>query len=84
MSEQIIGGNGGETKPEEPKVVEMKIVLEVGKPMVVHFLALNDKIATYGFLKMAEKTLDEHYRQLQQQKVIPVKGSMLNFARRKN
>mgnify|MGYP001583431193 CR=1 FL=1 len=71
-----------EEKKDEIPVVEMKIVMEVGKPMMVHFPALHDKIATYGFLKMAEKVIDAHYRQIDMQKLVVPKGGMMDFARR--
>lgn len=78
-------GNGnGKSEPEEPKALEMRIVVEIGKPMIVHFPLLADKITTYGFLKMAEKTLDAHYKQVEQpSKIVHPKGGMLDFARKR-
>jgi hypothetical protein len=77
------GGNG-EIKKEDPvQSLEMRIVMEVGQPLKVHFPLLADKMATYGFLKIAEKTLDNFY-QRQESKIIPAKGNMLDWARRKN
>lgn len=70
-------------KPEEPQVLEMRIVAEIGKPMIVHFPALGDKLITYGFLKMAEKVIDAHYKSLDNKKIMPVKGDMFNFVRNK-
>ena len=84
MSETLInsGDNGHPKEPEGPQVLEMRIVAEIGKPMMVHFPILNDKLAAYGFLKMAEKTLDEHYRQQGLAKIIHLsKGGMMNFVR---
>ena len=83
MSSDNDGGNG-EIKKEEPvQSIEMRIVMEIGQPLKVHFPMLADKMATYGFLKVAEKTLDDFYKR-QESKIIPAKGNMLNWARRKN
>lgn len=78
------GGNGEILKKEEPPTsLEMRIVMEIGQPIKVHFPLLADKMATYGFLKVAEKTLDDFYKR-QESKIIPAKGNMLDWARRKN
>lgn len=62
--------------------VEMRIILEPGKPMVVHFPLLADKIATYGFLKFAEKTLDAHYATMASKVIKPGgNGGVMNFIR---
>ena len=83
MSSDNDGGNG-EIKKEEPvQSIEMRIVMEIGQPVKVHFPMLADKMATYGFLKVAEKTLDDFYKR-QESKIIPAKGGMLDWARRKN
>ncbi len=71
-----------ERKPEETKPVIMAIEMSPEGKMMVHFPLLNDKVATYGFLKMAEKTLDRHYAQIEQTKIIPAKGGIMNFGRR--
>ncbi len=77
------GGNGEILKKEEPPTsLEMRIVMEVGQPTKVHFPLLADKMSTYGFLKIAEKTLDDFYKR-QESKIIPAKGNMLDWARRK-
>ncbi len=73
-------GDNGEIKKEEQKPINEKVVMVIemspdGK-MMVHFPLLNDKVATYGFLKMAEKTLDRHYAQIEQTKIIKPKGIM--------
>ncbi len=80
-------GDNGEIKKEEQKPINEKVVMVIemspdGK-MMVHFNLLNDKIATYGFLKMAEKTLDRHYAQVEQAKIIKPKGIM-DFVRGRN
>lgn len=67
---------------EQPQAIEMRIIIERDKPMVVHFPFLNDKVLTYGFLKVAEKTLDAHYDQSGKPKIIPNPGGIMNFARR--
>lgn len=83
-------GDNGELKPEsikpeEVKPIQMMIEMSTDGKMMVHFNLLNDKVATYGFLKMAEKTLDRHYAMVEQSKIIPAKGSIMNFVRgRKN
>ena len=77
------GGNGNhEIKPlEQPQTLEMRIVAEVGKPLVIHFPGLPDKLMTYGFLKMAEKTIDAHYKSMDS-KIVQPEGAMVDFARR--
>jgi len=77
---KIIGEESKE--PQEQKILEMRITVEPGKAMQVHFPFLGDKIATYGFLKLAEKVLDAHYEQ-SNPKIIQPKGSMMNFVRGK-
>lgn len=66
-------GDNGEIKLNQgeklPKI-EMVIVQEEGKPIQVGFPFLHDKLATYGFLKLAEKTLDAHYREQAESKII--------------
>lgn len=79
---QESGNNGKPKIPEAHAVIEMKIIFEQGKLMVVHFPFLNDKIASYGFLKMAEKTLDAHYKD-QETKVVQSNGGIMNFIRGK-
>lgn len=75
-------GNNGEAVPLEVKEMEMKITVKVNEPMIVHFPLLNDKILTYGFLKLAEKTLDNHYAG-QANKLIKPKNGIMDFVRRK-
>ena len=75
------GNSDNIPKGQPPVVLEMRIVAEPGKPVVVHFPLLGDKVITYGFLKLAEKTIDAHYRKMEEQIVKPVKGGMMNFAR---
>lgn len=80
-----MGDNGElkkeESKPEETKSLLMAIEMLPDGKMIVHFPLLNDKVATYGFLKMAEKTLDKHYSQAEQPKIIPAKNGIMNFVR---
>lgn len=73
------GDNGNIDKLQPPpeqeiKPIKMEIILEPGKPMRVGFPLLADRIATYGFLKMAEKTLDAHY--VQKPKIVQPHGIM--------
>lgn len=68
--------------PEQLQSVEMKIIAKIGEPVVVHFPFLNDKVATYGFLKLAEKVLDAYYAKIEKSMIQPAKGSMLNFVRK--
>ena len=80
------GDNGKDLgqNQEAPTVIEMRIVAEVGKPMTVHFPVLMDKVVTYGFLKMAEKTLDAHYAQVEKKVIVQHKNGIMDFVRRKN
>lgn len=61
------------TKEAKVPVIAMVIVLEDMKPMKVTFPFLADKIATYGFLKLAEKTLDDYYKYQETKLVQPIK-----------
>ena len=70
-----------EIKKDEPQVLEMRIIAEIGKPMQIFFPLLSDKVYAYGFLKMAEKVLDMHYNQ--KPKIISAKGGIMDFVRRK-
>ena len=77
-------GNGDNIPKDQPPVVlEMRIVAEPGKPAVVYFPFLGDKVITYGFLKVAEKTIDAHYKKLEEQIIKPVKGGMMDFVRKR-
>ena len=78
-----MSGDNGDPKEETPQILEMRIVVEPGKPMMVHFPLLDDKIITYGYLKMAEKIIDLHYAQ-NKPKIIKPKGGIINFVRGKN
>lgn len=75
-----MGNNGGieskddNIKPEKSESIVMTIEMSSEGKMMVHFPMLNDRIATYGFLKMAEKTLDRHYIQAEQEKIILAKA----------
>lgn len=68
-------------KPDEAKPILMTIEMSIDGKMMVHFPFLNDKCATYGFLKIAEKTLDKHYAYLEQSKIITAKGNFRDFIR---
>jgi len=80
-----MSGDNGETekdiKQEELPVIEMTITMVPGKPVQVGFPMLNDKLASYGFLKLAEKTLDAHYAQQSKSKIIQPKGGIMDFVR---
>ena len=82
-----MGDNGDlnkeELKPEAQPFI-MAIEMSAEGKITVHFPMLNDKVATYGFLKMAEKTLDRHYAQVEQAKIIPAKNGIMDFVRRRN
>lgn len=85
MAEQGDNGKLDPVKPEETKPIQMVIeMFPADGKMMVHFNLLTDKVATYGFLKMAEKTLDRHYALTEQSKVIPAKGGIMSFIRGRN
>ena len=80
--------DNGKLKPEEEQkdlpAIEMRIVVEPGKPCVVHFPILWDKTITYGFLKVAEKALDAHYAKIEEEsksKIIQPKGGIMDFVK---
>ena len=75
--------NGDIVKEEPVQSLEMRIVMEIGQPVKVHFPLLADKMASYGFLKIGEKTLDDFYKK-QEFKIIPAKGGIMDFVRRKS
>ena len=76
MSDLIIGA-AEETNKKEP--VEMRIIAKPGEPLRVEFPYLMDKVVSYGFLKMAEKTLDAHYNQ--KPKIVQGSNRILNYVR---
>ncbi len=51
------------------KPIVMTIVVDTNGKVQVNFPFLKDKVLTYGFLKMAEKTIDSHYANLQESKI---------------
>lgn len=65
----------------EPKVIEMTIRLFPDGSRNISFPFLADDIVAYGFLKMGEHILDEHYKEIKKKLIEPAKGGMLNFAR---
>jgi len=75
-------GDNGETKQAAPEIVEMRISANQAGAINVSFPLLGDKVATYGFLKMGEKALDDYYAN-QKSKIIKPKGGMMNFVRSK-
>ena len=77
----LINADKEPEKPPEPQVLEMKIIAEIGKPMQILFPLLGDNIFSYGFLKMAEKVLDNFYNQ--KPKIIQPKGGIMDFIRHK-
>jgi hypothetical protein len=86
LPKELQGNNGKPVepepqKPEEPKPIQMMIDMSTDGKMTVHFPFLNDKCATYGFLKIAEKTLDKHYAYLEQSKIITGRNNFRNFIR---
>lgn len=74
-------GNGNPIESQSPVIIEMRIVQEIGKMPQVHFPLLMDKVASYGFLKLAEKTLDAHYKKLESGIIKPPKGGIMDFVR---
>lgn len=73
-----------DVKPEGqlPEKLEMTIVMFKDGAIQVKYPLLNNKLASYGLLKMAEKTLDQHYRELDNMIVKPNNGNIIDFARR--
>lgn len=72
-----------ETKPSEPQVpdkLEMVIVMFKDGSIQVKYPLLNNKLASYGLIKMVEKTLDQHYRELDNMIVKPDNGNIIDFA----
>ena len=65
MAEEIKdNGNGEESK-------ELAMIIKFGATgMIVTFPFLDDKFLTYGFLKMAEKTLDLFYTKSERPKIL--------------
>ena len=75
-------GDNGKVQEQKSPPIEMKIIVEDGKPMQVFFPLLGNEMVTYGFLKLAEKTLDVHYLQ-SKSKIIKSGGSVMDFVRNK-
>ena len=57
---------------DKPNDIVMIIVLDRNGICKVDFQFLADKIATYGFLKLAEKTLDDFYKRAEKPKILAV------------
>jgi hypothetical protein len=72
-----------ESLPLEPRPVEMVIKLVPQSGFTVSFPLMADKVATYGFLKMAEKTIDKHYKVIEEKRITPIKQGVIDFARRR-
>ena len=73
-------GNGGD---EKPAPLVMTITMNPEGSMSVGFSMLENQIFAYGFLKMAEKTLDDFYK-VQTASRIEKPHGILNFARGKH
>ena len=85
MSEEKKDGNG-EDKHEEPQPLVMVITMQPTGEMQVSFPLLGNQVASYGFLKMAEKTLDNFYKEAEKQaksKIVKPHGIM-DFVRGKH
>ena len=78
--------NNNGRKPEEQKPETQPLIMQIEMSpeglIKVTFPFLADKVATYGFLKMAEKTLDGHYAKLSQPKIVPARGGFRDLFRR--
>ncbi len=69
-------------KEEQAKPVEMRIILFPDGSNQVHFPLLNNKLITYGVLKLAEKNIDNYYKE-NDNKIIKNSGGIINFLRGK-
>lgn len=65
-----------------PEKLEMTITMFKDGAIQVKYPLLDNKLASFGLLKMAEKTLDQHYRNLDNLIVKPNNGNIIDFARR--
>lgn len=72
-----------EEKQEEPKPLVMTVTLNPNGQMDVAFSMLANQMLSYGFLKMAEKTLDKFYKDVSKPKIVKPHGIM-DFARSKH
>ena len=62
-------GNG--KKEEQVESIEMSITMNVKDGhFKVKFPFLIDSVATYGFLRMGEKALDQHYAKNNESKIV--------------
>lgn len=77
--DEQLGDKQDEPKPEA-KVIEMVIRLFPDGSRNISFPLLADDIFSYGFLKMGEKILDEHYKEMKKKLIETPRGSMVNFA----
>ena len=68
-------------EPEkEPQPLIMIITMQLNGEMQVSFPMLANQIVSYGFLKMAEKTLDNFYTEQTKSRITKPNGIM-NFVR---
>jgi len=66
---------------EKPKDLIMIIKQTPEGKMDVNFPFLGDKLLSYGFLKIAEKILDNFYARTDKEANTPPKGGIRNFVR---
>lgn len=77
--------NGGNGKPEEqtPQFdCFIKVFFNTKTKDFAFETNVPDVITGYGLCDLGKKGVDTHIAKMQQQKIIPAKGGLLNFARR--
>ena len=71
--------NDEKKEADKPTNLVMTIIREPNGRMGVSFPLINDKIVTYGFLRMAEKVPDSYYEKMVPKP--PPKGGIAKFVR---
>ena len=82
MAEDVKKPDNGEDKP---KPLVMKITMRLDGTMEVSFDLIRNQMASYGMLKLGEKTLDNFYKSKSDSKIVkPSQHGIMNFVRRKH
>ena len=77
--------NDGNNKPEEQELqfdCFIKIFFNTKTKNFALETNVPDVITGYGLCDLGKKGVDSHIAKIQQQKIIPAKGGIFNFARR--
>jgi hypothetical protein len=84
MAEENKIGDNGKQNPQEPQFdCFIKIFFNTKTKDFASETHVPDVIIGYGLCELGKKCVDTHIAKIQQQRVIPAKGGILNFVRRR-